>query len=112
MSREHNPGSMPKETLLTEPKASSSDMSEGTCLTQAPIVHRCWVLQQYVISMLRICIGSCLIGVHVLTASSKPDNQSINIFNVLGGQLGPNRQEVQFSELIQTRFASYMQSIP
>ncbi len=39
-------------------------------------------------------------------------NQSINIFYVLGGQLGPNRQEVQFSEFIQTRFASYMQSIP
>ena len=28
------------------------------------------------------------------------------------GQLGPNRQEVQFSEVIQTRFASYMPSIP
>ena len=29
-----------------------------------------------------------------------------------GGQLGPNRQEVQFSEFIDTTFASYMQSIP
>ncbi len=29
-----------------------------------------------------------------------------------GGQLGPNRQEVQFSAFRQTRFASYLQSIP
>lgn len=29
-----------------------------------------------------------------------------------GGQLGPNKQEVQFGELIQTRFVSYMQSMP
>ena len=43
------------------------------------------------------------------------DTMSINqyhyMLNVLG-QLGPNRQEVQFSEVIQTRFASYMPSIP
>ena len=40
-------------------------------------------------------------------------NQSINQgIQCPGGQLGPNRQEVQFSEFIQTRFVSYMQSIP
>ena len=38
-----------------------------------------------------------------------PINQLIH---VLGGQLVPNRQELQFSEFIETRFASFMQSIP
>ena len=39
--------------------------------------------------------------------------QSINQYiECPGGQLGPNRQEVQFSEFMQIRFASYMQSIP
>jgi len=35
-----------------------------------------------------------------------------NVSNASNQQLGPNRQEVQFSEFIQTRFATYMQSIP
>ncbi len=39
-------------------------------------------------------------------------NQLINMYQCPGGQLGPNRQEVQFSEFGQTRFASYMPSIP
>ena len=37
--------------------------------------------------------------------------QSINV-QFPGGQLGPNIQELQFSEFIQTRFASHMQSTP
>ena len=42
-----------------------------------------------------------------------PVNQSINVFNVLGGNWDPtDRKEVQFSEFIQIRFVSYMQSIP
>ena len=40
--------------------------------------------------------------------SYQSSNQSINKFDVLGC----NRQEVQFSEFRQTKFASYMQSIP
>ena len=40
---------------------------------------------------------------------------NINICVMSWGQLGPNRQEIQFSELsevIQKSFASYMQRIP
>jgi len=42
----------------------------------------------------------------------QPINQSINIFNVLGANWNPTDKKFQFSEFIQSKFASYMQSIP
>ena len=62
------------------------------CFTQSPVAESC----------------------HKVLVMDLSNSQSINqyVVNVLGRQLGPNRQEVQFSEFIQTRFASYMQSIP
>jgi hypothetical protein len=39
-------------------------------------------------------------------------NQLIAIVNVLGPQLGPNRQPIQFIEFVQLEFAYYRQSIP
>ena len=41
-----------------------------------------------------------------------PINNVISWGAACPGQLRPNRQELQFSEFIETRFASYMQSIP
>ena len=36
---------------------------------------------------------------------------SLSMFNVPGA-MGPNRQKLQFSEFMQSKFAAYMQNIP
>jgi len=58
------------------------------------------------------CVCVCAHTRQLHSAHHQSINQSINVLKCPGRQLGPNRQEVQFSESIQTRFASYMQSIP
>ena len=45
-------------------------------------------------------------------SSNQSINQSINMFNDLGANWDPTDNKVQFSEFIQTRFASHTQSVP
>ncbi len=83
------------------------------------VMHRCIVagmsqLRQYKVQLWTICDWLCHVSIVIFRGRRCPTiNQSINQYiQSPGGQLGPNRQEIQFSEFIQTRFASYMQSIP
>ncbi len=103
-------------------RSDSCDKSAG--LTVTSLLH--WLLRT-LLAMLAASLGpqrifkACNKGVSKCCKEGRADatardceaSQSINEYvSCPGGQLGPNRQEVQFGEFIQTRFASYMQSIP
>ncbi len=66
--------------------------------------------------LLRVILLSALVeAVHqsINQSINQSIDQSINQYvKCPGGQLGPNRQKVQLSEVIQSKFASYMQAFP
>ncbi len=68
------------------------------------------------IMLLRVILLSALVeAVHqsINQSINQSIDQSINQYvKCPGGQLGPNRQKVQLSEVIQSKFASYMQAFP